>query len=355
MRAIFILVPSLHPAGPIKGAVALANAIAGQRTVTLVALKNGPGADAYLNDRVRVVSLAGVGNGVQRVAAYRRMLIDAGGRNMVASISLGFSADMVNLCCRGQAVTCSSVRGNLPRNYQLDYGPAGVPLALGHLAALRGLDHVVAMTASMARQVGRYAGRLPSVIGNFVDEAVLESYRNDDTRTGALRFVFLASLSPRKRPDVLIDALARIRGAGVDAHLDLIGDGPMKSRIIEQVDCLGLTSVVNLHGHLRDPYPLLAHADALVLPSLSEGLSRAGLEAMHLGVPCVLRDVDGNAELVQNGINGALFRQDGDLAEAMLAVADFSRRTLRRKSLLPPGYRQHVAAHWYLELVEAVT
>ena len=355
MRAIFILVPSLHPTGPIKGAVALANAIAGQRSVTLVALKHGPGVDTYLSDRVRVISLENVGNGVQRVSAYRRMLSDAGGRNRVASISLCLSADMVNLCCRGQAVTCSSVRGNLPRNYRLDYGPAGVLLALGHLAVLRGLDHVVAMTASMALQVGRYAGRVPAVIGNFVDEAMLESYRSSVTRAGSLRFVFLASLSPRKCPDALIDALARIRAAGVDAHLDLIGDGPMKSRIIEQVDHLGLTSVVNLHGHLRDPYALLAHADALVLPSLSEGLSRAGLEAMHLGVPCVLRDVDGNAELVQNGINGALFRQDGDLAEAMLAVADFSRRTLRRESLLPFGYRQHVAGQQYLELVEALT
>ena len=48
MRQIFITVPSPHPTGPIKGAYALANALAAERQVTLVTLKRGPGADAEL-------------------------------------------------------------------------------------------------------------------------------------------------------------------------------------------------------------------------------------------------------------------------------------------------------------------
>ena len=49
---IFILVPSPHPTGPVKGAFALANALAPIRRVVLVYLKDGPGVDANLDTRV---------------------------------------------------------------------------------------------------------------------------------------------------------------------------------------------------------------------------------------------------------------------------------------------------------------
>jgi len=353
MRAIFILVPSLHPTGPVKGAVALANALAGSREVTLVSLKDGPGPDAVLDANVRQVCLASAGNAMQRLGAYRKHLIEGGGRDKTASISLCLSADMTNLFCSGQAVTCASVRGNLPQNYRLDYGGLGIPLAMGHLLALRAADHVVAMTAAMALQVARYTGRTPAVIGNFVDETALDRYRDTGERGGPLRFVFLASLTKRKRPEMLIDAFSRLLASGVAARLDMIGGGALTRMVAELILQRGLSESINLHGQLRDPYPLLAQADAMVLPSLSEGMSRAGLEALHLGVPCVLRDADGNAELVRNGINGMLFREEDELPAAMLTAAQLSRKLRHRNSLLPAGCRQQESANGYLNLVES--
>ena len=91
----------------------------------------------------------------------------------------------------------------------------------------------------------------------------------------------------------------------------------------------------------------------MVLPSLSEGLSRASLEALYLGVPCVLRAVDGNAELIREGVNGTLFRETASLAGAMMATAAWSRaRTGKRDSLLPENYRQQSAVRKYLALLE---
>ena len=60
MREIFVLVPSLHPDGPVKGAIALCNALADLRHVTLVALKPGPGADIPLDRRVAMVSMGDI-------------------------------------------------------------------------------------------------------------------------------------------------------------------------------------------------------------------------------------------------------------------------------------------------------
>jgi glycosyltransferase involved in cell wall biosynthesis len=259
---------------------------------------------------------------------------------------------MLNLLCRDQAIICASVRGNLYETYRLTYGPLGVPLAIGHLTSLRGMDHVVAMTSAMALQVARYTGRTPAVISNFVDESPLESFRDTAERKGPLRIVSLARLESVKQPHLLIDALVELRGGGVDVRLDIDGEGSLRPAIEARVRERGLGDVVTMHGHLPSPYAVLARADAMVLPSISEGMSRAALEALHLGVPCVLRDADGNAELVQEGVNGALFQRDSDLAAALLAAARGGRAMRERTSLLPASCRQEVTSRRYLELVE---
>ena len=354
MRHLFVLVPSLHPTGPVKGAVALVNALADRREVTLVYLKPGPGVDAPLDRRVGVVSLAQEGSLGRKLARYKNILLNAGGRERVASLSFCYSADMVNMFCRRQAVIGSSVRGNLLVIYRMDYGVPAIPLAMLHLSALRAFDHVVAMTGAMAEQVRFYSSRQPTVIGNFVDEEPLESYRRMLPNKGPLRYVFLGSLTPRKRPMVLLHAISELVREEVDVHLDIIGEGPMRKQMEVEIARLGLGESVVLHGHLPVPFDLVAQADALVLPSSSEGVSRGSLEALHLGVPCVLRDIDGNDELVQPGENGILFKLEEELASAMRKVAVWSRgRDGARGSLLPPTFRQSAAAQRYMDLMES--
>lgn len=343
----------MHPAGPIKGAIALCNALVDYRCVTLVSLKPGPGADAWLHPGIRVECLAVQGDWRRRVSAYRALLAEAGGRGGAASISFCFSADMMNLLCRRSAVICSSVRGNLFQNYRLHYKLPGIPFALTHYTLLRRFDHVVAMTRSMAQQVRFFTGRQPEMIGNFVDEGPLDPYRNRLEPKGPLRFAFLGSLTQRKQPLLLLAAFHKLTRIVKDLHLDMIGGGPLESKLKAEICRLHLERNVSLHGHLAEPYSLIARADVVVLPSLSEGLARAALEALHLGVPCIMRDADGNAELIEYGKNGALFRRDEELADLMLEIARWSRsRFAGRVSLLPDGYRQYWAATRYLALVE---
>jgi len=354
MRNLFILVPADTPDGPVKGAYALANALAALRNITLVSMKRGPGAEAPLDARVRRLCLADHESGFAgKLRHYRGLLCAAGGRAGVASISMCLSADALNAMCRAHAVTCSSVRGNLINNYRMDYGLRGVPLGAAHLLGLRRFDHVVAMTRAMSRQVRTFAGRVPAIIGNFVDEAALDHLREPGVSTGPLRFAFVGSLSERKQPWLIVQALATLRERGELAVLDLIGTGPMQARVQADIERLGLTDSVRLRGFMNSPYELLTQADAMVLPSLSEGVSRAALEALHLGVPCVMREVDGNSELIRDGINGALFSGDPTLAAAMLRAARANRqRSAARTSLLPDAYRQQSAASQYLNLVE---
>lgn len=351
-RAIFILVPSLRPTGPIKGAVALANALSASRSVCLVSLKPGPGVDARLDAAVQVVELHRAGGWLARVAAYRRLLAKAGGRSQVASISFCLSADAVNLFCRREALVCSSVRGNLTGNYRFDYGPAGLPLAWLHLVSLRGMDRVVAMTASMAKQVGAYLGRQPAVIGNFIDEVALDAYRRRLDHQGPYRFVFVGSLSRRKRPDLVIRGAAALQTEGCAVEVDIVGAGGLRQSLERLANALHLRDKVRFRGHVTDPYPIVASADCMVLPSHAEGVSRALLEALFLGVPCVTRDVDGVSEVISEGENGFLFRDEGELATAMRRCAALGRQRGSRASALPAAFRQDAAAMQYLALVE---
>jgi glycosyltransferase involved in cell wall biosynthesis len=236
----------------------------------------------------------------------------------------------------------------------MDYGLIGVPLAVAHLAALGSFDHIVAMTDAMSDQVKRYSRKAPAVIGNFVDEGVIDPYRVQREAKRSLNFVFIGSLTSRKQPLLLITAVKKLVLNGVNISLDIIGDGPLRQQVEAEVARLSLSKVIRLHGHLSEPYHLLAGADAMVLPSLSEGVARAALEALYLGVPCVMREADGNGELLFTGYNGTLFRRDEELAEAMLSAARIVRDETNRVSLLPKAFRQHEAAKRYLELMEQI-
>ena len=126
--------------------------------------------------------------------------------------------------------------------------------------------------------------------------------------------------------------------------LDVIGTGPLAAAVAAEVTRLGLQESVILHGHLSNPYKLLAAADLMLLPSLSEGVPRSALEALHLGVPCVLRAVDGNADLIATAQQGALFGDARSLPEAVRSVAQSSRVSRSAPSLLPARFRKNEQA-----------
>lgn len=350
MRQLFVLVPSLVPTGPIKGAVALCNALAADFDVTLVALKPSPAFPGPVDSRVRQVGLGAAGGW----RAYRRMLKETGGSQRAISLSLCLSADVANYLVRRHAITIASIRGHLPRTYRVDYGPAGWLLALLHYLLVARLDRAIAMTGRMADQFAAVTGKSPLVIGNFVDEAQLEPLRAAGLPGSAgWRFLFVGRLDPLKSPDQVIDAVCRLDAQGIACSLDVFGDGPLMAKLRSQVAQQARGDIVRFHGHVDNPWMLAAGADCLVLPSLTEGVSRAALEALYLGVPCVMRDVDSNADLIRPGENGALFADDAALATAMQDAARLGRRlAATRPVLLGESFRQAACITSYRQLLQ---
>lgn len=345
----------MHPAGPVKGAIALANSLVGEIETTLVSLKVGTSPDALIDPRVKYISLASNSKRIiSRYKKYISLLKSAGGRSTVVSISICLSPDLLNWFCRKNAIICSSVRANNLINYKMIYGFIGLPLAIAHLVLLRRYDHVVVMSSSMGKQVGYYINKSPQIIGNFIEEKVLDKYRkvyNNNCHT--IKIVFLGTLNERKQPILLINSVNELKTQGFDIVLDIIGDGPLRSSLDNLICTLNLKNSVKMHGHLSEPYHILARADVFVLPSLSEGISRAAIEALYLGVPAVLRNSDGNSELINNGVNGELFDLDEELPFKLISAAKINTAQIkRRKCLVPCLFRQAIAARDWINLIK---
>ena len=71
------------------------------------------------------------------------------------------------------------------------------------------------------------------------------------------------------------------------------------------------------HGQLNNPFEIVLRENYFVLPSLSEGTSRVAMEALYLGLPCVMRNMVNNFELIQTAQQGYLFDEDEELFSMM--------------------------------------
>jgi len=136
----------------------------------------------------------------------------------------------------------------------------------------------------------------------------------------------VGSLYPVKGHIHLIKALPGILRACPRTLLLLIGRGELERVLKEEVASRNLDAHVRFLGFRSDVPALLSTLDVFVLPSLSEGLSMALLEAMAAGKPVVASRVGGNPELVLDGDSGFLVD-----AESPELIADRVVRLLRDK------------------------
>lgn len=116
----------------------------------------------------------------------------------------------------------------------------------------------------------------------------------------------LGRLEPVKGQAYLLECLALLRDQGVDFRCVLIGDGPERAALVEQVARQQLAGHVWFAGFRDDVPGWLAAIDVLVMPSRWEGLPMALLEAMALGKPVVAHAVGGIPDVLRDGQEGLL-------------------------------------------------
>ena len=136
--------------------------------------------------------------------------------------------------------------------------------------------------------------------------------------------VFAGRFVPQKNPLQVVRTLAELRD--LPWRCVMLGDGPLRAAVEEEIDRLDLRSRFVLPGWV-EPQAVIdwfKKADILFMPSLSEGLPVVGVQALAMGLAIVAGRVGGFVDLVEQGGNGWLFdpadpRQAGEPLRRLLS------------------------------------
>jgi glycosyltransferase involved in cell wall biosynthesis len=198
-----------------------------------------------------------------------------------------------------------------------------VPFGWGQIrAAWSGVSSVA---AGHVRRTLPRVGEI-SVVPNLVDTQWWQPVEpTRETGSEEIRLILVGRLKKRKHVDEFIDVLAQVRPrvpADVKVRVSIVGDGPRKADLLQQIDRLGLADWVSLLGH-RDPVTireLLHQSDLFVASSRQESFGIAALEARAAGLPVIGYRGNGLSDFIVDGTEGALVLDAAELADALTVL-----------------------------------
>lgn len=124
------------------------------------------------------------------------------------------------------------------------------------------------------------------VVNNGVDLSVFTP--RDQTAHNTKTLITVGRLAPVKNPQLIIQIMCILKDKGYT--LNWVGGGELEADINKEIHRLNLSSCINMMGTRKDVNLLLQAANAFLLPSFSEGLSIATIEAQAVGLPCIVSD-----------------------------------------------------------------
>lgn len=194
-----------------------------------------------------------------------------------------------------------------------------------------------AVADTLVRDYGVDRGRV-RVVANGADPpdehaeaaAAREVRQRLGARTDRPLWLCVGRLEEQKGQTYLLQALARLRERRLPFVAAFAGDGSDRAALERQARELALGDDVQFLGQVDAIGPVLSAADAVVLPSLWEGLPLTLLEALVRGRPVIATSVGGIPEVVTHGENGILVppRDEEALAEALASFHTHPRAAL---------------------------
>lgn len=202
-------------------------------------------------------------------------------------------------------------------------------------------DAKIAVSNYLKRTLEKMGVNGVTVIPNAIDLFTFKPVRpNQRARTraelnlptGAVVLSHVSELGPIKRPLDIIEAGFQALKKAPNLHFLIVGDGPLKSKMIERAQKLGIGNRFTFTGMVNQKQVnlYLNASDALVLPSKREGMPLVILEAFACGKPVIASRVGGIPEIVRNGRNGLLV-ESGNTAQLANRMVLISGEALRQK------------------------
>jgi colanic acid/amylovoran biosynthesis glycosyltransferase len=218
----------------------------------------------------------------------------------------------VVISCRGSQINVA------PHDPQRADFVEGLKVTLGRATAVHCVSEAIKLEASKYGLDPRKTQVIyPAVNPNFFQPA---SWPKAVTAS-PFRIIMVGALGWVKGFEFALLAVKQLIEEQLPVHLDIIGDGPERQRVLYTIEDLQLQEVVHLHAQftpeqVRDK---LQQSHAFLLASLSEGVSNAALEAMACGLPVVTTDCGGMREAVANSVEGFVV-PGGDVVATAVAL-----------------------------------
>ena len=197
--------------------------------------------------------------------------------------------------------------------------------------------HIACISEVTAEELVRWCPGVTEKISVIPNGIPLDAFENAQPATLAnlpnhvARLIFVARCHPQKDHATLLKALAAVP----DAHLFLVGDGPLRPSLEQMARSLGIRDRVTFLGWRTDVAAVLKASDIYVHSTHYDGFGIAAAEAMAAGLPVVVSDVPGLAQVV--GGAGILFPPGDDktLAQHLNALikSPEKQREMARASL----------------------
>src|ERR1700733_11396965 len=157
-----------------------------------------------------------------------------------------------------------------------------------------------------------------ALVRNGLDEAPAPSLGGP--RAAVPRVVVLSRLVPHKQIEDALETVAELRPRLGDLHLDIVGGGWWRQRLVDQGRALGISDAVTFHGHVDNvtKHHVLQSAWVHLLPSRKEGWGLAVVEAAQHRVPTIgYRSSGGLCDSIVDGVTGILVDNRAELVDRL--------------------------------------
>lgn len=128
-------------------------------------------------------------------------------------------------------------------------------------------------------------------IPNFVDDEEIkksDQAYNNNSDGKMLKMCFIGYLGGEKNPIFALELLEFLLKQGGNYFLDIAGDGPEKELLEKIATEKNISKNIEFHGNTDEVYRIMKQSNLLIMPSFSEGMSMALLEAQLLGINCIV-------------------------------------------------------------------
>ncbi|RWR01186.1 hypothetical protein ED28_14795 [[Pantoea] beijingensis] len=145
-----------------------------------------------------------------------------------------------------------------------------------------------------------------------------KNYKKSDYRIGSsIKLMAVGRLAPQKNYAELIEVIKLLHSRGMNITLSIFGDGEQRTFLEQKVNELELCEIIKLEGFVQDWIKYAIHYDAYILMSDFEGLSIATLEAMSVGLPCIVKPVGELKNYIINNSTGLIVNSINQASDAI--------------------------------------